>query len=85
MPFQEIRLDFSSAGNPESAPKSEKILRSLIDLAHQARLGVLATGVSDEAAAVQLKGLGCDYMQADFKGPAVEPKIFVERYGFTED
>lgn len=85
LPFQEIRLDFSSAGDPESAPKSEKILRSLIDLAHQARLGVLATGVNDEAAAAQLKGLGCDYMQADFKGPAVEPKVFVERYGFTED
>lgn len=85
LPFQEIRLDFSSAGDPASAQKSEKILRSLIDLAHQLRLGVLATDVGNEAAAAQLKGLGCDYMQADFKGPAVEPKIFVERYGFTED
>ncbi len=85
LPFQEIRLDFSSAGDPSTAPKSEKVLRSLIDLAHQVRLGVLATVVTDEAAAVQLKALGCDYMQADFKGPAVEPKAFVERYGFSED
>lgn len=85
LPFQELRLDFSSAGDPVAAPKSEKIMRSLIDLAHQVRLGVLATGISDEAGATQLKALGCDYMQADFKGPAVEPKAFVERYGFSED
>ncbi|MBI5901382.1 MAG: EAL domain-containing protein [Rhodocyclales bacterium] len=85
LPFQEIRLDFSLAGGESVAPKAEKIQRSLIDLAHQVRLGVLATGVSDEAAAMQLKTLGCDYMQADFKGPAVAPKEFVERYGFSED
>ncbi len=85
LPFQEIRLDFSLASGDSMAPKAEKIQRSLIDLAHQVRLGVLATGVSDEAAAMQLKALGCDYMQADFKGPAVAPKEFAERYGFSED
>lgn len=84
LPFQEIRFDFSAAGDPESAPKSEKILRSLIDLAHQVRMGVLAVGVKDEATAFRLKALGCDYMQADYRA-AVDPKVFVERYGFSED
>lgn len=85
MPFQELRFDVSAAGDPASAPKSERILRAIIDMAHQVRLSVLATGVTDEDAAGRLKTLGCDFMQADFKGPAVEPKAFVERYGFSED
>ncbi len=84
LPFQELRFDVSAAGDPASAPKSERILRAIIDLAHQVRLSVLAIGVADEEAAARLKTLGCDYMQADFKGPAVQPKAFVERYGFSE-
>ena len=83
-PFQEIRFDVSAARDPGSSPKSEKIMHALIDLAHQLRLGVLAVGAVDEQAAATLKALGCDYMQADFKGPAVSPKAFVERYGFSE-
>ncbi len=84
LPFQELRFDVSAAGDPANAPKSERILRAIIDLAHQVRLSVLAIGVADEEAAARLKTLGCDYMQADFKGPAVQPKAFVERYGFSE-
>lgn len=85
LPFQELRLDVSAAGDPESAPKTERILRAIVELAHQVRLSVLATGVTDDAAAGRLKALGCDFMQAEFRGPAVEPKAFVERYGFSED
>jgi diguanylate cyclase (GGDEF)-like protein len=85
LPFQELRFDVSAAGDPASAPKSERVLKAIIELAHQVRLSVLAIGVTDEAAAARLKALGCDFMQADFKGPAVEPKAFVERYGFSED
>lgn len=85
LPFQEMRIDVSGVADPETAPKSERILKAVIDLAHQVRLGVLAVGVPDEAAAARLKALGCDYMQADFRAPAADPKSFVERYGFSED
>ena len=71
--------------DPASAPKSERVLKAIIELAHQVRLSVLAIGVTDEAAAARLKALGCDFMQADSKGPAGGPKAFVERYGFSED
>ena len=81
LPFQEIRIDVSGVGNPDSAPKSERILKAVIDLAHQVRLGVLAVGVPDDAAAERLKALGCDYLQAEFRAPAVDPLAFVERYG----
>lgn len=83
MPFQEIRIDVSAARDLAGAPKSEHILQSLIDMAHHLRLDVLAVGVADAGAAARLKELGCDYMQADYKGPALEAKLFVERFGFN--
>jgi len=84
MPFQEIKIDVSALGNLAGAPKPERILRSFIELAHHLKLDVVAVGAADEAMAAQLKELGCDYMQADFKGPALDPIKFVERFGFNE-
>ena len=85
MPFQEIRIDVSAAPDLAVAPKSGRILQSIIELAHHLKLDVVAVGVADDAAAARLKELGCDYMQADFKGPALDPKRFVEQFGFNED
>lgn len=84
MPFQEIRIDVSAARGLAGVPKSERILQSIIELAHHLRLEVVAVGVADDASAIRLKELGCDYMQADYKGPALDPKQFVERFGFSE-
>ena len=85
MPFQEIKIDVSEMRDLDGAPKSAHILKSIIDLGHHLKLDVVAVGVADEATAARLKELGCDYMQADFKGPALGPKEFVERFGFNED
>lgn len=84
LPFQEIKIDVSAAHDLAGVPKSERILQSIIELAHHLRLEVVAVGVADDAAAIRLKELGCDYMQADFKGPALDPKEFVERFGFND-
>ena len=81
LPFQEIMIDAAAAGDLAAAPKSEKILGALIELSHQLGLDVVASGVADEAMEARLKALGCDYMQADFKGPALDSKGFVARYG----
>jgi diguanylate cyclase (GGDEF)-like protein len=84
MPFQEIKIDVALAPNPAGVPKSERILQSLIELAHHLRLDVVALGVADDAAAGRLKELGCDYMQADYKGSALDAKGFVARFGYNE-
>ena len=84
MPFQEIKIDVSAVRDLAGVPKSDRILQSIIELAHHLRLDVVAVGVADDAAAARLKELGCDYMQADYKGPALDPKGFVERFGFNE-
>jgi diguanylate cyclase (GGDEF)-like protein len=84
MPFQEIKIDVALARNLAGVPKSERILQSLIELAHHLRLDVVALGVADDAAAGRLKELGCDYMQADYKGSALDAKGFVARFGYNE-
>ncbi|MCF8184016.1 MAG: EAL domain-containing protein [Polynucleobacter sp.] len=85
LPFQELKLDVSAVPDLAGASKSERILQSVVELAHALRLDVVAVGVADENQATRLKELGCDYMQADFKGPALDPQSFVERFGFSED
>ncbi len=85
LPFQELKIDVSVVPDLASASKSERILQSVVELAHALRLDVVAVGVADENQATRLKELGCDYMQADFKGPALDPQSFVERFGFSED
>lgn len=85
MPFQEIKIDVSAASDLTSGPKSERILQSFVELAHHLRLAVVVVGVTDDAAAARLKELGCDFMQADYKGPALAPAEFVERFGFSDD
>ena len=84
LPFQEIKIDVALARDPAGAPNSERILQSLIELAHHLKLDVVAVGAADDAAAARLKDLGCDYMQADYKGPALDPKGFVDRFGVGE-
>ncbi len=85
LPFQEIKLDVASSREIAGEEKSDRILQSIIELAHFLRFAVVAVGVPDDAAAARLKELRCDFMQADHKGPAVDPQGFVERYGFSED
>ncbi|MFM9969499.1 MAG: EAL domain-containing protein [Burkholderiales bacterium] len=85
LPFQEIKIDVSALNDVSSAPKSEGILRSLVDLAHQLRLDVVAVGAANQAVAERLKALGCDVMQADYRGPAVDAKAFVEKYGQSDE
>ena len=63
-------------------PKHERIVRAVIDLAHQLRLDVCATNVPDAALAERLGALNCDYAQGSYKGPAVAADRFVERYGY---
>ncbi|RLJ63796.1 EAL domain-containing protein [Sulfurisoma sediminicola] len=82
MPFQEIKIDVSASRDLAGAPKSAHIIQSIIELAHHLRLDVVAVGVADDATAARLKELGCDLMQADYKGPALDPEQFVERFGF---
>ena len=80
MPFQELKIDLSIAHDWATQARAEGVLRSLIELVHHLKLDVVAIAAADEAAAARLLQLGCDFMQADFKGPPVEAEEFVARF-----
>ncbi len=80
MPFKELKIDLSVAPDWMAHPRSEGVLRSLIELAHHLELEVVASGIQDDAAAARLTQMGCDFMQADFRGPPVDPEEFVTRF-----
>ncbi len=80
LPFQELKIDLSVVQGWTGQARAESVLQSLIALVHSLKLDVVATGVADEAAAARLLELGCDFMQANFKGPPVDPEVFVDRF-----
>lgn len=82
--FQEIKIDVAFARDLDGAPKSERMLQAIIELAHNLELEVVALRVADDNAADKLKALGCDYMQSDYRGPALDAEGFVKRFGFNE-
>jgi len=81
MPFLEIKFDVSAAHDSSGIAPPESVLKPLIELAHQLKLAVVAVGVADDAAAGRLKELRCDYIQADFKGAALDAEGFVAKFG----
>jgi EAL domain-containing protein (putative c-di-GMP-specific phosphodiesterase class I) len=80
LPFQELKIDLAIASEWTAQARSADVLRSLVELAHKLELAVIATGAADDAQADKLKELGCDFMQADFRGPPVDSEEFVVRY-----
>ena len=80
MPFQELKIDLALARDWFGHARVEGVLRSLIELVHKLKLDVVAVAVADEAAAARLLELGCDFMQADFKGPPLDAEEFVARF-----
>jgi len=80
LPFQELKIDVAIAEEWAAQERSRGVLQSLIELVHKLELAVIVTEVADEAQAAKLQELGCDFMQADFRGPAVDAEEFVVRY-----
>lgn len=76
--FQEVKFDVGYARDLAEGSKSERIVQTMIELARSLDLEVVATHVASEAAAERLKALGCNYMQADYRGAAMEAKSFVK-------
>jgi diguanylate cyclase (GGDEF)-like protein/PAS domain S-box-containing protein len=85
-PFDTIKIDRSFVD--DNTPKREVLLRSMINMAHDLGLSVVAEGVSDESDALQLRQMGCEYVQsftfgAPLPGEAVL-KLLKEQYPLAQ-
>jgi diguanylate cyclase (GGDEF)-like protein len=63
MPMNEVKIDKSFIIDMEHDKDNELIVKSIIDLAHNLGLVVVAEGVENKTVSEYLKSLGCDMLQ----------------------
>jgi diguanylate cyclase (GGDEF)-like protein/PAS domain S-box-containing protein len=61
-PFDTIKIDKSFIEDP--SPKRPVLVKSIINMAHELGLAVVAEGVPNEAEANQLREMGCEFVQS---------------------
>ncbi len=61
-PFDTIKIDKSFVD--DTSPKRVVLLKSMVNMAHELGLSVVAEGVTDESDALQLRQMGCEYVQS---------------------
>ncbi len=81
-PFDTIKIDKSFVD--DTSPKRTVLLRSMINMAHELGLSVVAEGITDQSDALELRQMGCEYVQsfafgAPIAGDAVL-KLLKEQY-----
>jgi EAL domain-containing protein (putative c-di-GMP-specific phosphodiesterase class I) len=69
-PFDTIKIDKSFIADAQERAGAA-ILRSIVSLAHELKLAVVAEGVEAEAEASLLRDMGCEYGQGFLFGPAL--------------
>ena len=63
LPVSELKIDRSFVQHMADRPQDRKIVRSIIDLAHNLDMRVVAEGIEDERSLDMLVSMGCDYGQ----------------------
>jgi EAL domain-containing protein (putative c-di-GMP-specific phosphodiesterase class I) len=76
LPVQEVKIDKSFVLPLTTEPGAAAIVRSVIDLARNLGLSVVAEGVEDQRCWDRLRQLGCDRAQGYFLSRAIPPAEF---------
>ncbi|MEI9404222.1 EAL domain-containing protein [Mesorhizobium argentiipisi] len=85
-PFDTIKIDKSFVD--DSTPKRAVLLKSMVNMAHELGLSVVAEGISDESDALELRQMGCEYVQSFMFGAPMPGdqvlKTLREQYPLTQ-
>lgn len=74
-PFERLKIDRSFIGKMDSDPKSEEIVRTIMTLAENLHLEVVAEGIETENQFMRLRELGCNLAQGYlFSKPVAAPQ-----------
>jgi EAL domain-containing protein (putative c-di-GMP-specific phosphodiesterase class I) len=63
LPVSELKIDRSFVQHMARQQQDRKIVRSIIDLAHNLEMRVVAEGIEDQRSLDMLVSMGCDYGQ----------------------
>jgi diguanylate cyclase (GGDEF)-like protein/PAS domain S-box-containing protein len=81
-PFDTIKIDKSFLDDP--SPKRAVLLKSMVNMAHELGMSVVAEGISDERDALELRQMGCEYVQSYMFGAPIQSdavmKLLREQY-----
>ena len=77
-PLDELKIDKLFVQHMRQSKGDQQIVRSVIDLAHNFELSVVAEGVEDEATFKDLKKMGCDMAQGFLMSPALPSAKLLE-------
>ena len=85
-PFDTIKIDKSFVD--DTTPKRSVLLRSMVNMAHELGLSVVAEGISDQSDALELRQMGCEYVQSFMFGPPVAgeqvPKLLKDQLSASQ-
>ncbi len=85
-PFDTIKIDKSFVD--DTTPKRAVLLKSMVNMAHELGLSVVAEGISDESDALELRQMGCEYVQSFMFGAPIPGdqvlKMLREQYPVTQ-
>lgn len=76
-PFDAIKIDKSFIADAQDN-SGAAILRSIVSLAHELKLSVVAEGLETEAEALLLAGMGCEYGQGFLFGSALPGAVIAD-------
>jgi diguanylate cyclase (GGDEF)-like protein len=79
LPLDELKIDLMFVRNMLESRQHQRIVRSLIDLAHNLELKVVAEGVESAQILDALSSLDCDIAQGYHLGKALPPQELIER------
>ncbi len=78
LPVDELKLDMSFVKNMRTSFSDERIVRSMIALAHDLELLVVAEGVENLETMQHLKELGCDLVQGYYVSKPLDSEKIVD-------
>ena len=86
-PFDTIKINKIFVD--DTSPKRTVLLKSIFNMAHELGLSVIAEGISDESDALELRQMGCEYIQSFiFSGPIPGDqalKMLKEQYPLAQE
>ncbi|HZQ74966.1 MAG TPA: GGDEF domain-containing phosphodiesterase [Burkholderiales bacterium] len=80
LPLEELKIDLMFVRDMLSVPVHAKIVRSLVELAHNLELTVVAEGVENAEIQSALAHLGCDRVQGYHIGKPIPGAEFIGRF-----
>ncbi|MET0221074.1 MAG: EAL domain-containing protein, partial [Tardiphaga sp.] len=75
-PFDTIKIDKSFLEDP--SPKRAVLLKSMVNMAHELGMSVVTEGISDESDALELRQMGCEYVQSYMFGAPMQSEAAIK-------